>query len=310
MNSRFNEITAKFATGALSKSAFIVQMHEQIHSVLFDYASHLGATDIASIKICDGQVVMTSRADGIRIAVDAYDHRTAPIEILNFGSYEPEETIIIRRIAKSMNTMLDIGANIGWYSLLAKSINPVSIVHAFEPIPTTFEKLITNCRLNDCKAINCYNYGFSAAPGSFPFYFYPEGGINASLQNLSERNDVSIVNCELRLLDSILEWLDPESKVDFIKCDVEGNELFVIQGGMALISHHKPVLLLELLRKWSARFNYHPNKVINLLGDIGYKAYVVTPDKGLLHIPAITEDTIQTNFFFVHPESRLYSSLL
>ena len=121
---------------------------------------------------------------------------------------------------------------------------------------------------------------------------------------------MSIVNCELRLLDSILEWLDPESKVDFIKCDVEGNELFVIQGGMALISHHKPVLLLELLRKWSARFNYHPNKVINLLGDIGYKAYVVTPDKGLLHIPAITEDTIQTNFFFVHPESRLHSALL
>ena len=307
MNSRFQDIKARFAAGALSKSDFIVQMHEQIHSVLFDYASCLGSTDVASIEICDGQVLMTSRVDSIRIAVDADDHRTAPIEILNFGSYEPEETEVIRRIAKDMNTMLDIGANIGWYSLLAKKINPNSSIHSFEPIPTTFDKLKYNCSLNDCSSINCHNYGFSAAPGSFPFYFYPEGGVNASLQNLSGRDDVFIVECQLRVLDSVLEWLEPDSEVDFIKCDVEGNELFVMQGGMALISHHKPILFLELLRKWSAKFGYHPNEVISLLEEIGYNAYVVSPGKGLLHIPQITDDTLQTNFFFVHPESRLYS---
>lgn len=309
MISRFKDIKARFAAGAISKSDFIVQMHYHVHSVLFDYASCLASTDVASIEICDGEVVMTSRVDSIRIAVDPHDHRSAPIENLNFGSYEPEETEVIRRIARDMNTMLDIGANIGWYSLLAKRINPKAVIHSFEPIPTTFERLKYNCFLNDSTSINCHDYGFSASSGSFPFYFYPEGGVNASLQNLSERDDVSIVECQLRVLDSVSEWLDPEREVDFIKCDVEGNELFVIQGGMALISRHKPILLLELLRKWSARFGYHPNEVISLLEEIGYKAYVVSPGKDLHHIPQITDDTLQTNFFFVHPESRLCSSI-
>ena len=79
--------------------------------------------------------------------------------------------------------------------------------------------------------------------------------------------------------------------------------------GGELIEKHKPIILLELLRKWSARFNYHPNEVIELLRDHGYNSYVCAPDSKLSPIQLITEETIETNFFFVHAESRLREKL-
>jgi FkbM family methyltransferase len=285
-------------------------MHGQVHSRLFCYADELSQTDIEKIEISAGVVMMTSRRDGIRIAVDPEDHRTAPIEILNFGEYEPEETQVIRRIAEKMDTMLDIGANIGWYSLMASKLNSRAIIHSFEPIPATFRRLIHNFSLNASEHLHSYNYGFSDEPGSFPFYFYPEGGVNASMQNLAGRDDVSVIDCELRTLDSVLEWLPSNNRIDFVKCDVEGNELFVLKGGLQLLGNHKPILLCELLRKWSASFGYHPNEAVDLLQSIGYNIYAVGSNSNLVEFCRITEETIQTNFFFVHPQSRLRDLLL
>lgn len=308
----YQQLKAQYQAGSLSKADFVAQIHDRVHSSLFSYAQQLDQTDILSIEITAGKVLMTSRCDGIRIAVDPEDHRTAPIEILNFGSYEPEETQVIRRIAKHMDTMLDIGANIGWYSLMAAKINPKAKIHAFEPIPTTYARLIDNCTLNGCDQtqLHCHNYGFSKECGSFPFYFYPEGSVNASMQNLSNREDARIVECELRTLDSALEWLPSNSRIDFIKCDVEGNELFVLQGGLSLLSHHKPILMCELLRKWSASFGYHPNEAIDLMQNIGYKPYTVTSAGHLVEFGRISDVTIQTNFFFVHAQSNLRDAVL
>ena len=125
------------------------------------------------------------------------------------------------------------------------------------------------------------------------------------MQNLAQRDDATLIDCELRTLDSVLDWLPPHAQVDFLKCDVEGNELFVLQGGLELLSQHKPVLLCELLRKWAAAFGYHPNEAIDLLRSLGYKAYTVAPAGRLAEFSSIDDDTIQTNFFFVHPYSKL-----
>jgi FkbM family methyltransferase len=310
MDNLIHQLKSQFASGSLTKADFIAQMHSQVHSRLFCYAEELSQTDIEKIEISAGEIMMTSRRDGIRIAVDPEDHRTAPIEILNFGEYEPEETQVIRRIAEKMDTMLDIGANIGWYSLMASKLNPRAIIHSFEPIPATYSRLIQNFSLNASEHLHSYDYGFSDEPGSFPFYFYPEGGVNASMQNLAGRDDVTVIDCELRTLDSVLEWLTPNKRIDFIKCDVEGNELFVLKGGLQLIGNHKPILLCELLRKWSASFGYHPNEVVDLLQSIGYNIYIVGSNGNLVEFSRITEETIQTNFFFVHSQSRLRDLLL
>ncbi len=92
--------------------------------------------------------------------------------------------------------------------------------------------------------------------------------------------------------------------VDFIKCDVEGSELFVYQGGLETLKKYKPVVFSEMLRKWSAKFGYHPNDIIALFKNIGYQCYVITVDNYLKEITEVTEETVETNYFFLHGEKH------
>jgi FkbM family methyltransferase len=305
MISSLGDLKAAYAAGKISKPFFIEEAHKQFHSLLFKYAQEIEATDIASIKIEDGRIVMTTRADGISFIVDPSDHRTAPVEALNFNQYEPFESDVMRSLAPHIDTMLDIGANIGWYSLLVASINKCASIHAFEPIPSSFRRLTNNCLLNNAKLISVHNFGFSSEPGSFPFYLYPEGTGNASIRNLAAREDAQVIDCELRTLRGFCVDLPPASSIDFIKCDVEGNELFVFQGSSDVLQKHRPILLVELLRKWCAPFGYHPNEVLELIFGLGYSAYGVNPCGRLVGINRITDSTIETDFFFVHPRSKL-----
>lgn len=58
-----------------------------------------------------------------------------------------------------------------------------------------------------------------------------------------------------------------------------------------------------MLRKWSAKFNYHPNEIINLFKKMGYGCYFV--DSGeLKEIKEMTDKTIETNFFFLHADKH------
>jgi len=136
MYSSYGELKAAYAAGQFSKPAFIEEAHNRFHSILFKYAQEIAATDIASIIIDDARIVMTTRTDGISFIVDPSDHRTAPVEALNFNQYEPCETSVIRSLAPHIDIMLDIGANIGWYSLLAASINKCASIHAFGRVPS------------------------------------------------------------------------------------------------------------------------------------------------------------------------------
>ena len=89
------------------------------------------------------------------------------------------------------------------------------------------------------------------------------------------------------------------NKLDFIKCDVEGSELFVFQGGMHSINQYKPIIYTEMLRKWSAPFGYHPNDIIKLFGDLGYRCFTAI-DRGLREFFYMDDETEETNFFFLH----------
>jgi hypothetical protein len=58
-----------------------------------------------------------------------------------------------------------------------------------------------------------------------------------------------------------------------------------------------------MLRKWAAKFNYHPNDIIDLFKSIGYKCFYSSNGK-LKGIDFISEDTIPTNFFFLQPNAH------
>ena len=64
-----------------------------------------------------------------------------------------------------------------------------------------------------------------------------------------------------------------EIGVDFLKCDVEGAELKVFQGGLATITSDKPIVFSEILRKWSRKLGYNPNEIFSFFYDLQYRAF-------------------------------------
>jgi FkbM family methyltransferase len=292
-----------FLDGRMVKPDFIRNMFEQHHVKLFEYADYLKQTNIAAIEILDGRVVMISRDRGVKMICPSGDHRVAPIEILNFLGYEPVDSEMMMKLMTPGRCVLDIGANAGWYAINMAKAYPSCTIHAFEPISDTHQMLLRNIRLNEMKNVVAHHLGFSDEEKDVVFFFYPEGSANASSANLSGREDAKKIVCHVETLDAFADRLDLP-QVGFIKCDVEGAELFVFRGGMKLLERDKPVVFSEMLRKWSAKFNYHPNDIIRLFTGLGYRCFTAKGGR-LTEFFSMDENTVETNFFFLHSARHL-----
>ncbi len=292
-----NKTRGDFAAGVVDKAAFIRSMYEEHHSVLFDYCQHLAKTNIKKIEIEDDRVIMTTRDRGIRIACLPGDFRIAPIETLNFLDYERNESAMMERLVADGDSYFDIGANIGYYSMNMALANRNSKIYCFEPIPKTYASLVRNLSLNSLPNVFAHNFGFSSKAGEFPFYYYPEGSGNASSANVTGRSDVEVVQCKVRTLDEYIS--ETGTHIDFIKCDVEGAELLVFQGGGKAIARDNPIIFSEILRKWSVKFNYDPNDIFEFFRQLGYRAFTVN-DQMLVEFFKMNDETVETNFFFLH----------
>ena len=76
------------------------------------------------------------------------DIRATPLEILNFKKYESEEADMMKLILKNKRVFFDVGANLGWYSLLFSKVFSKTLVHSFEPISNTFNYLKSNVKIS------------------------------------------------------------------------------------------------------------------------------------------------------------------
>jgi FkbM family methyltransferase len=299
--SLINETIVKYDNGVIDKPSFIKAMFEEHHASLFDYSTYLQKTNIASIEITDDAVVMTSRDKGVKMICPPGDHRVASIEALNFHDYETIDSAMIMKLVSPNDCVVDIGANMGWYSINIAKTFPTCKVHAFEPLPQTYAYLEKNIKLNLTENIFPHHFGLSSERKDLTFYFYPEGSGNASSANLSERKDAELVTCHVEKLDDFV--IANKLHVDFIKCDVEGTELFAFQGAVETLKLDKPIVFTEMLRKWAKKFDYHPNEIIELFTAIGYRCFVAHEDR-LKEFFVMDEETVETNFFFLHSEKH------
>jgi hypothetical protein len=134
------------------------------------------------------------------------------------------------------------------------------------------------------------------------FYYDPGLSGSTSMRRLHEDRKKIKIKCKVKRLDDIKLRT---KRIDFIKCDIEGAEIFAIKGGLKTIDKYKPVLFLEMLRKWAGKFGYHPNDIIELLSEHGYVCCYAKGNK-LKIIEKVTESTIPTNYYFLH-KNKHYS---
>lgn len=292
------ELCAAFAAGTIKRDAFWQAMRAR-HLDLRCYHDLIKTGRAAVIEITESDIVL-GLENGLKFIWQPEQVREPPSEVVNRGDYEPYELAMLTACAAGSLHAVDIGANIGWYAMhLALAMAPEGRVSAFEPVPATAAVLARNITLNGLDdRITLRRVGLAETAGSAEI-FIPEfsGHVAASLRNLHRDEESETVTVELSTLNAEIG----ADKVDLIKCDVEGIELMVLKGGETVIGRNRPVLFLEMLRKWSAAFDYHPNDIVGWAAALGYGCWGIAQDV-LERIDAVDEDTRPTNFLFLQPD--------
>ncbi|MDF2077149.1 FkbM family methyltransferase [Pseudomonas mendocina] len=292
-----------FKAGEIDKFQYGERINQE-HAGLFDYPAFLTGTDVAEIRITADGVSVSSAAHGIAMLVDAVDLHATPYTLLDFGQYERDETAFLKSVLRDGEVFLDIGANLGWYSLVLGRRCPNSRIYAFEPIPSTVEVFERNIRLNRLENIEVLRMGLFNQEDELDFLFAPDVSGATSLKLAGQfrgRASIQNVACRTTTLDAFCASRNIVPAL--LKIDVEGAELMVVQGGEKILEA-TPIILMELLRKWSRAFGYHPNDVFALLERYGYRAWVFDEGGGLEVCPQVTEKTVQTNYIFMHPQKH------
>jgi FkbM family methyltransferase len=165
---------------------------------------------------------------------------------------EPFETAVVVRLVRPGMTVVDIGANRGWYTvLLSRLVGPAGAVHAFEPDPTALCHLRRNVGRNAfCSNVEVHQQAVSGSSGDALFLAQTDT-VYSRLAEGGDRSaphsDATLNRVETIRLDDFLDARSIE-RVDFIKCDVEGAEVQVLDGLLPAIGRGlRPVLLLEFI---------------------------------------------------------------
>lgn len=295
------ELRDLFLSGKLAKPEFIERSHSE-YLRLQELVERTDRTEVDEIRITSQGVCFRFGRDGFWLWAPLDEPRAAPLEALNFGSYEDEIVWVYSLLLDSVNQIWDIGANIGWYTLWFAYQSDSVRVQAFEPVPKNFSYLSRNVAASSvAERIRTYNYGLSDRPSVAELFVYPKGGTNASLVNVSSNSDARPIQAFMHTID---DWSDAFNEVpDLIKIDIEGAELLALKGGIKVLSTHRPIVVAEMLRKWFEPFGSHPNDAIKYMNNIGYSCFGISRSI-LREIEFVTDQTIETNYLFLHREKH------
>ena len=309
------ELKESYGKGQINKKLYWTLMRDNYSSIIPQLQRMVkDGADCDSIVISEEGSYLKKK-NGVKLFFDfSQTICRAEGDLFMGEDYEKNEMSYIGEYLKKSDCLnvLDIGGNVGSFSLDLSAVEDSLKFHIFEPIPNTYNKLLANIKLNEKEEskFNTYNIGLSDKDGSFDFYL-PATDEAASMQPIEDsfyrkgsnemgeytgKDKMEKVVCLVDTVDNIVASKGIDN-IGFIKIDVEGNEKFVLLGAKETLSKYKPLVYCELLRKHSARFGYHPNEVIDYMAGFGYKCYVMK-DKELVQIDRITEETVETNFFF------------
>jgi FkbM family methyltransferase len=215
-----------------------------------------------------------------------------------YGGFELVETAFVARFVRAGMTVLDIGAHHGFYTLFfSKLIGSSGKVIAFEPSPRERKALRLNVDLNRRKNVVIQGLALGDKEGESNLYVvnHHETGCN-SLQPPAVPGATSIVPVTVQTLD---RWLDENAleRLDFIKLDVEGGELSVLQGAERLFERRpRPVILAEVQDIRTLPWGYRAREIITLLSGKGYRWFSISADGSLLPLDEPLPERFDGNY--------------
>jgi FkbM family methyltransferase len=252
------------ATGDLTSASTIRHMLGSIEHQLAPTAFSVQLTDDDAVQCTVGQV---------ELLCDAADAAVTPG--LRSGTYEPHLTAVFERYCRPGMTVVDVGANLGYFSLLAsKLVGSAGRVVALEPNSENCRLLLSSLRLNGMSNVDLLPVAADVAPGWA--YYATHVGSNGGLvedDNLLSRFGTVVPT--FRLDDLV------DRKVDFLKMDVEGAEGRVVHGATRIIEKDRPIVTTELKDEMLQRVSGRSvADYLGYFGDLGYLPTLLDKENG------------------------------
>jgi FkbM family methyltransferase len=229
--------------------------------------------------------------------------------------FEYSEFKVFTKLVPNSKLFLDIGANIGYYSCVAKKFNPTITVHGFEPMPSASKYFRTNCLINGFNDVQVHQTALTNFKGDATFYtninpkfpeetdfLYGDNSLNSEATGKISRVEI---NVKTDTLDNFVkDNLKPEQIIDLMKLDTEGTENLVLEGATTVLSKHRPIIMCEIIK------GFIEKEMEAILSKYDYGFYEVNPN-GLRKVNSLLVQKGKLDFFFVPREKEaLVSALL
>lgn len=197
--------------------------------------------------------------------------------------WELETTKLIKKIIHEGDVGIDLGANIGYFTILmANLVGTSGKIFSFEPAPQNFEILQKNIKQNHLENVISEQSAIGDIDGKIKLYL---SNTNAGWHKVFPTQfvdyEVSDKNIDVKICSLDKEFID--KKIDFIKMDVEGYEWNAIQGGKKILEENYNIkLIFEFFPMALRANNVKPDAVLTYLLDIGFHIYVIDENMRLL----------------------------
>jgi FkbM family methyltransferase len=266
------------AAGDLTSASTIRRMLGSIEHQLAPTAFSVQLTGEDAVRCTVGDV---------ELLCDAADAAVTPG--LRSGAYEPHLTAVFERHCRPGMTVVDVGANLGYFSLLASHlVGPSGRVVALEPNSENCRLLVSSLRLGGITNVELFPVAADEAPG-WAYYATHVGSNGGLVDDGDLLSRFGVVVPTLRLDDLV------DAKVDFLKMDVEGAEGRVVQGATQIIEKDRPIVTTELKEEMLQRVSGRSvADYLGYFGDLGYLPTLLDKESGAERpypsVPALLRD--------------------
>lgn len=190
------------------------------------------------------------------------------------GFHELHEFLFLHKFLTNDMVFVDVGANLGEYTLFAAKRLTRGKVLSFEPLPKMCALLEENVKLNQFENVSLFRYGLSDEDSRLPIHEIDNEHEGLSTFYPGERKIKNLVEVSLKPFDQELNNY-AINRIDFIKLDIEGGELGALKGAVNSIKRFKPVIMVEINAPTYQAAGYSVDDVYQFLEGLNYRPYEI-----------------------------------
>jgi FkbM family methyltransferase len=283
----FEKIGKIFGMVGLGKISLIRKIYTLLEDLLYSYTKPKNS--VALIKV-----------HGHKMYINVLNSGVGKTLFLT-GIHEKYVTDLFKQIVKEGMTIVDIGANIGYYTLLvAELVGKNGKVFAFEPDDDNYGLLVKNIETNKCNNVVPVKKAISNKAGTAMLFLSPDSKDSHRFCDFECGGEW--INVEVITLDEFFENYDSQIQIDVIKMDIEGGEAAALQGMNDIIRRNSDLkIITEFCPKCIRDFGYSPTEFLIKLIDYDFKLYDINK-QGIqstdpTHLMKICEVEVFTNVY-------------